>query len=286
MHCPNCRIKTRQIATSLDLLNNFAVSWNAFFPEIISKSNGEIIASSPNPPLLIYNTQGNFLRSINSSLLKNIYDATWTTDGNILYTEQFSGKAVLISFSGELIAHKNFKNPRLLSVSVEGFIYLTDYFNGVYWSTDNGHSWVHLFKPNNTRNYKQAIEVKLGTVSYLWLLEFNNGEHELHVYTAQMLKSDSHKFWDELTDIAAIKKLPVTLFSRLANDGKENVFFINQVSNSIYVFSPEGVPQGPLERNPYLQIPHGLFVAGNDGLLLCGDIVTNMIYVYKINYDE
>ena len=70
-----------------------------------------------------------------------MFDALWTCKGNILYAAINSQKVVVIYETGKVIQHTVMTEPKRLSVTTDGIIYLVDKTDGVYQSTDDGVSW-------------------------------------------------------------------------------------------------------------------------------------------------
>ena len=109
--------------------------------DILSEFNDKLLARIENllpSQLFIYSREGRDLLTIITFDNDQLYDAR----GNIVYSKWNDNKVVVMSQSGKVITTNAQKiNPRNLSMSNDGIIYLTDDKTGVYQSKDDGVSW-------------------------------------------------------------------------------------------------------------------------------------------------
>lgn len=129
-------------------------------------SSGELLVASTSDRLLyVYDTgnNGQHLSSIPTYRNDSLYDATWTPQGNIVYTSETNStkrnKVVTLTRNGDVIAQTKLNDARRLSVSADGAIYVACAKDGVYQSTDDGVTWCHAFKSPDRCELLHVIKV-------------------------------------------------------------------------------------------------------------------------------
>lgn len=108
--------------------SNFALNPTNGRPvDILSvSSEGQLlVGQSDERQLHVYSADYSHVTSINLPDNDEVYEAVWTSVGNIVYSEWRKGLLVTMSRSGAFIQQANVLNSRFLSVSSDNFIYLT-----------------------------------------------------------------------------------------------------------------------------------------------------------------
>ena len=175
-----------------------------------------------------------------------LYDAKWTSTGNIVYSTRKTKNVGVISESGEVIVTPiQMKKPRLFSVFEDKIIYLADYFDGVFESTDDGVNWRFIFKPSNEWHCWQVIKIKNSDGSdEFWSLEKGSDnridKRQLCVYKRH---SDDNFTW---TDVNITAKRIDLSKSSLSFDGNKNFFLSERSKKIVHMLSLEGLYQHQL----------------------------------------
>jgi hypothetical protein len=135
--------------------------------------------------LQIYSLNGSLESKI--SLPGKLVDAMWTAEGHILCSVandmgplvgventnmNSTALVLLVSLSGDVIAHTPMTAPRALSTWYDDVVYLADLVSGVYRSMDGGRTWSHVFKTEDKWFCIQVIQVSSDMhVDTLWTIE-------------------------------------------------------------------------------------------------------------------
>ena len=151
-------------------------------------SNGHI------SQLFIYSRDCHFLSTILINDSDELWDATWTPSGKIIYTTFNSKKEVIISESGKVdTTHTQMKLPRHLSVS-NAIIYLADWKTGVYQSTNGGLSWNLVLKSTTEGSHcRKVMNMTTDHSDDLWTLEETNASNDrLRVYSVDKRRNNGN----------------------------------------------------------------------------------------------
>lgn len=121
-------------------------------------SNGLVLVGAlSSTELHIYTTSGSHVKTLNISDTVLVYDAVWTRRSNILCIAK--EYVMLLSITGDILKKSGYTTGRLLSVSQNGDIYITNK-SAVCVSTDDGMTWSVQFNALGGNNYiHQAIKV-------------------------------------------------------------------------------------------------------------------------------
>ena len=174
--------------------------------------------------LFIYNHEGHHLSTITIGDMDRLRDATWTPQGNIVFTNE-SKTVVVISRSGEIINNfTQITDPQCLSVSNDGIIYLADLVKGVYKSTDGGVSWSFVFI--SIWHYKQVIKVNTNDHNDdFWVLE--NSDVPWHLRRYSVNRSFGNFTWTDVNWVrpnAEIPQLHAIRISSISYDDDMAIF--------------------------------------------------------------
>lgn len=115
---------------------------------ILSVYNSRLLAGRKGDrKLFVYSADnGTYMHAINLPFQysgNTVYDAVWIHSGNIVYTTRGSrvNTVEVTTVNGILTSSTTLSNPRYLSASANGIIYLAEAMYGVYQSVDNGRTW-------------------------------------------------------------------------------------------------------------------------------------------------
>ena len=194
--------------------------------------------------LLIINCEGHYVSTIRINYCDHchLYDATWTPRGKIVYTTYNKEIAVMSASDKEVFTSQTMSDPRRFSVSNDDVIYLADWEDGVFQSTDNGFNWNLVFKPPDGRHCLQVIKVFNDDSEDFWALESENNNSYLRIYSLNKRHSDDNIMAWRNVDVHTSDGncIDISANSSLSYDGNMSVF-INDCDNStIHIFSVKG----------------------------------------------
>ena len=235
--------------------------------------------------LFIYSREGRHLSTI--TINDQLYDATWTPRGKIVYTTH-SNKVVVRSESGKVITtHNQMTSPRHLSISNEKVIYLADSYRGVYQSTDDGISWNLVFKPTDGWHCREVIKVTTDHSDDFWTLETSdNDENHLCVYSVDRRRFDGNVTWRDINVPTTDGKHIDLLYSSLSYDGNMNIFLSDLHNKAVHVLSVNGQYHCQLLSSHHIKNwPYRLAVDKEHQLLYLGQSFT-LVEVFKLTYGE
>ena len=216
--------------------------------DVLSIYNDKLLVSSSNLcEIYVFSWEGSYLSTIKIEQNDELYDATWTPYGNIVYTTYNSKKVVLISDSGDIITtHFNLTAPNRLSVSNDCVLYLADWKAGVYQSTDGGLSWSLVFKSKDGRNCLQVINVKHNNNDDFWTVEQDNlYDYHLRVYSVNKTLHGANVTWKDINVVTTSgKHIKLSGGSRLSYDGNANIYLSDPANKAVHLLSVNGQYQG------------------------------------------
>ena len=276
--------------TSFQLLQNFAVDQlEDCGVNILLVFNDKLLVSRYGlSQLFIYSREGRHLSTITTNNYDELWDATWTPHGNIVYTTcDNSNKVVVMSKSGEVITtHTQMASPRYLSVSNDDIIYLADSQTGVYQSTDDGVSWSLVFKSTDGWHCYHVIKVTTDHSDDFWTLEYSDINYwHLRVYSVDRRRSDGKLTWRDINVIITDgENIDLSGYIRLLYDGNMNIFLSDYHNKAVHVLSVNGHCQ-LLSSHHFKNKPHILAVGKERQSLYIGQD-GGVVGVFKLTYGD
>lgn len=204
-----------------------------------------------------------------------------------------------ISHGGKVISQTQMTNPHYFSLSIDGFIYLTDEPTGLYQSADGGVSWSRVFNLTDEWQPLRVVKVTTGNVDNFWTLErsleknksvdeldTNEIKHHLRVYSVERTGSDvTIKIRDVNLTTLTVHKVDLSL-SSLTYDGYMNIFLSDFHYKAVYVLSVNGLNNCQLLSSHQIKHkPYALAVDSKSQLLYVGQ-KDSIIDVYKLTYGD
>ena len=253
--------------------------------------NDKLLVSRGLSQLFIYSREGRHLSTITTNDNDELWDATWTPRGNIVYTIWHSNKVVVMSESGKVITtHTHMTLPRYLSVSSDDIIYLADSQTGVYQSTDDGVSWSLVFKSTDGWHCDQVIKVTTDHSDDFWTLEqsgeYPNINNHLRVYSVDRRRSDGNVTWRDINVPTTDGKHIDLSYSSLSYDGNMNIFLSDYYNKAVHVLSVNGQYHCQLLSSHHIEnVPCRLAVDKERQLLYVGQN-EGVLGVFKLTYGE
>ena len=229
--------------TSSELLLSFTVDQlKNWWLNIISVFNNKLLVSCSHlSQLFIYNCEGHHLSTITIDYNDELFDATWTPHGNIVYTTFNSNKVVVMSESGNVITtHMKLATPRYLSISNDDIIYLAVQETGVYQSTDDGINWTLVFKSVDEWHCEHVIKVTNDNSDDFWTLGMKDSNCHLCVYSLDRGRPNSNVTWKDINFTTTDNKQIDLYNSSLSYDGNNNIFLSDWDNNSGHVLLVNG----------------------------------------------
>ena len=243
-----------------------------------------LISKSKMSMLFIYSGDGQYLSNI--SIKNNLFDATWTPHGKIVYTRLGStlkdeSLLVVNSETGIILSRNTqVKNAQYLSVSNDGIIYVTENQEGVYQSEDDGIKWEFVFKPSKNKwVHLKTIKITNGFMDEFWSLEMQQTEgYRLSVQSRERLSQGN---WTLPTHLMVDKSnLPTVIF-----DGKKNVLVNRKYQSFITVYSMTNKTKYEIELNTSSSYPLSMAVDNaNRRLYVTYDIYK--VGTFELIYDS
>ena len=276
--------------TSSQLLQHFTVDelkeWRV---DILSVFNDKLLVSRGYlSQLFIYSREGRPLSTITTNNNDELFDATWTPRGNIVYKKYCSNKVVVMSESGKVITtHTQMTEPKCFSVSNDNIIYLADCKTGVHQSTDDGVSWSFVFKSTDRWHCYQVVKVTIDHSDDFWTLEFrDNNNYHLRVYSVDRKRSDGNVTWRDINVPTTDGKRIDLSNSSLSYDGNMNIFLSDYDNKAVHVFTVNGqyhcqlLSSHHMKNKPFRQAvdkEHQLLYVGQAG---------GVVEVFKLTYGD
>jgi hypothetical protein len=137
--------------------------------------------------------------------------------------------------TGDVISHMKMNRPMHLSVSVDNVIYVTNY-EGLSYSSDDGMTWKRSVSVRGKGwTFHQALKVTPNSVvsNYtIWTVEYNDyNVWRLSIYTP------GKRTW---TDVALPTPQVQVNLSRMAFDGRTNIYMTDWYNRAVHVWSVGG----------------------------------------------
>ena len=250
--------------------------------DILCLANDKLlIGNSGDNKLFIYSHEGHYQSSITIDGSDNVYDAVLTFFGNIVYSTTYQKKIVLMSISGKIIRYNQMKDPKRLSISDDSSIYLADYVDGVFQSTDDGDTWVLAIKAASSWQCWQAIKVTTDNDVSFWLRGRNNGIRQVRIYSKDKKYLDSNVTWRDKLLVEESKQINLT-YGCLLYDGWSSVFLSDSRNKAVHVFSARGhYSHQLLASNHFMRYPRKLIFDTTNQLLYVGE-QSGFVEVFKL----
>ena len=278
-----------QLVNSSELVRQFPVHEK---PNILSFfGNKLLIGERTGISLDIYNLEGHFLWKIKLDIIDKIFDAIFTSRGNIMYTTNSNtncnhynknchNKVVTITEDGEEINRNLIKLTGRLSISSDGIIYIACYGTGIYRSTDEGQSWNlmgRVFNYTDGNLFHLIFKTITDSDDYYWSL-IRVSDNNLHVYKAKTGVS-TVEIIKEFNFVSLDNANTTYNDCFLTDDGKANIL-VGLIGNYVKVFTAEGQFYHHLLS---LQNLNSLTIDRKEHLLYVGTF-NYQILVYKLIY--
>ena len=218
---------------------------------------------------------------------KEISDALWSHNGNIIYTEP--GSVFVMLPNGTIISTINMTSPTLLSLSNDGGIYLAEK-TSVYASSDNGMSWRHVFNISDGYVCVQVIKLIHDHTDEYWTLEYDNISHNYIRLNLYVLDRNNTKHSDvRQRDVSQPSKNNQSILlnsrDRLSYDSKNNIFLTHYITRSVFVW--RATPDGPLDAREIANVtldPFRLAVDDKQHLLYVGQY-GGLLSIFNLKYE-
>ena len=213
-----------------------------------------------------------------------VCDAVWTRRGNIVYSEYDRGKVVTMSRSGDVIQQTNVSQPRYLSVSTDGAIYLVSYDTSVYQSTDDGLTWSRMFNVTDGWDCEQVIKVSTdGDTDVMWTLVESAEARHLQVYKVEKRRVvGGGVTWRNIT---VPSHVTVSVHSKLVYDGHTSIFVTDKSNRAVHVWSVSGQYDRQLVSPQQLTSdPHSVAVDTQRHVMYVG-VEKGTVSVFELTYE-
>ena len=207
--------------------------------------------------LFIYSREGHHLLTIRTNDNDQLYDATWTPKGKIVYATCNNNKVVVMSESGKgnTTTHTHLR-AKYFSISSDNIIYLATMQSEVYQSRDDGISWSLAFNSPDGWRCWQVIKMstRLNSKNDFWALaQSMYYTDNLCVFSVDRRHSDGNVTWRDVNVTAAYNEQINLTPSRLEYDGNMNVFVGDWYKKAVHVFSAKGQYQCQLMSSHHIK---------------------------------
>jgi hypothetical protein len=204
-------------------------------------SEGQLLVSLwDDRQLHVYSADYSHVTSITIFDSDSVYDAVWTSRGNIVCTARRSNIVVTILRSSDVMRQTNLLQPGYLSISADDVIYLISDHTSVFQSKDDGLTWNHLFNVSDDCKCWQVVKVSTdNNTDILWAVEYPFRDWRLSVYTVDKRRAVG----DRVTRRNVTVPSHVTVDfsnSRLAYDDHKSIFVTERGKKAVHVWSVSG----------------------------------------------
>ena len=238
---------------------------------MLSVYNNKILVSSCSftNDIYVFNCDGVKLSSFTVSA-EHLFSAVWISDSHLICTVDTEDKPIVLSECGNIIAELSvFKRGRHVYVSNKtNFIYIADWFTGLYKSEDGGRHWYLLFTKTNLL---QAVLVKEDTeIQVFWTLIYTQNKHclrECVIYKQKKVswRDIDNKIWPEISTKLDWK-------SMMAYDENDTIFVSCPRKNAVFAYSVSSLKEREsLSITKGLDEPSGLAIDTKKKLLYIGN---------------
>ena len=233
-------MEVQQLLNFSEPLHDFKiVELKGWMTDILSLHNDKLLASKSDfSEIYIYSLEGVYLRTVNISNKDRLADASWTYRGNIVYTTTDSHKVVVMTERGEVIQYSLMTEPKRLSVTTDGTIYLADITAGVYQSTDDGATWNLVFDSSPSWHCWQVIKVTNEQMDDFWTFDFD--QERMRVYSVNKKYPGVNVTWKDINLVATGGKKIKFSYSSMLCDSNSNLFLSDFENKAIHVLTTKG----------------------------------------------
>ena len=272
------------LSFTVDQLEDFV--WGV---RILSVFNNKLLVSCFSlSKLFVYSREGRYLSTISTNNNDELFDATWTPRGNIVYTTYRNNKVVVMSESGKVITtHTQMTAPRYFGVfNDDDIIYLADYKTGVYQSTDDGASWSLIFKSSDGWHCEQVIKVTTDNSDDFWILGKSDNNCHLRVYSVDRRRSDDNVTWRNINVPKMDGKNINLSSSSLSYDGNMNIFLSDYNSKAVHVFLINGQYHSQLLSSHHIKNKLQILAVDRKRQLLYVGQEKGIVGVFELTYSD
>ena len=253
--------------------------------------NEKVLVSSRGlSQLFIYNRNDRNLSIISIKYNDTLLDATWTSNGNLVYTT-YSSKLVTIlwSFGQDITKQTYMEKPMYLSVSYDDIIFVVDFHEdfstGVYQSTDDGISWSRVFNSPGGLYFYQVIKVKTDYNGDFWILEMNARKNYcLRMYSVDENSPNGNVTWKDIKVPMTDGKYINLSKSMMSYDGNMSIFLSDPDNKAVHVLSVNNQCHYQLSPHHIMHVPRRLSVDKKSLELLVGQD-KGVVGVFKLTYE-
>jgi hypothetical protein len=201
-------------------------------------SDGQLlIGRQYDKQLHVYSDNGSHVKSLAIPFNTKVTDAVWSPREHDIVCTIYRldiEKVVVMSVTGDVISQMQMMIPKYLSVSFDNVIYVTS-FKGISHSSDNGTTWNTLIgERGDGWLFNQALKVTPYNIvsNYtIWAVETNYTNWRLSIYTPGKLT------W---TDVVLPNSQVKVDNSRMAFDGRTNIYMTDYYNRAVHVWSVDG----------------------------------------------
>ena len=239
--------------------------------------------------MFVYSRNGRYIFTIKFNIDDDkLLDATWTPSSNIVYTTK-RDKVVAISglvgnVSTKHTIHTHLRRPMYLSVSNDDVIFLADFYQGVYQSTDEGISWSLVFKSPDGLYFIHVIKVETANNPDFWILREKHNNYYIRVYSVDERRPNGNVTWRDINIPQTNGKYIDVSNCLLSYDGSMNIFLFDSKNKAVHVFSVnDQYHYQLLSPEDIMHIPGRLAIDKKSQELLVGQ-ERSVVEVFKLTY--
>ena len=214
-----------------------------------------------------------------------VFDATWTPYGNIVYTTNRHKVVTITELVASIITtHTLLRMPMYLSVSNDDVIFLAEFYQGVYQSSDEGNSWNLVFKSPEGLHFNQVIKVETANNTDFWILESEQRNYYIRVYSVDEKRPNGNVTWRDINLPSMDGKYIDVSNCLLSNDGSMNIFFFDSQNKAVHILSAnDQCHYQLLSPHHIMHIPRRLVIDKKSQELLVGQ-EKSVVEVFKLIY--
>ena len=282
--------------TSFQLLLNFtAYQLQGSAIDVLSVSKDKVLVSYGTAShIFVYSRQGSYIFNIKiNDNDGKLFDATWTPRGNIVYTTSRSGVVAISDLVDNVFTkqtkqtqdtvRKYLRFPMFLSVSND-VIFLSDHYEGVYQSTDEGISWSLVFKSPNELHFCHVIKVNTANNPDFWILQVELMHVYIRVYSLDERHPSGNVTWRDIKVPQTDCKFTDLSRCLLSYDDSMNLFLLESTSKAVRVLSVNDRCHSQLISPHHINyLPKRLAIDKNSQELLVGQ-ENSIVQVFKLTY--
>ena len=256
-----------------------------------------LVGSKLHVQFYTYHKEGRHLSSLIVNSCNTLWDAVWTTHGNILCTKynaiskRYRFILVILLKSGNVnytTLANQLTEPRYRRVTDDVVFNLAYSLPDEFESTDNSVSCALIFKvTNNGSACWQVLKITTGNSDNFWTIErISSQNFRLRVYSVDNRRPDGNVTWRNINATPKDGKRINLVASSLSYDGSMNIFLSDLYNKAIHVYLMNGQYHCQLLSASNLNNkPYKLTVDKKRKLLYVGQD-NNLIEVFSLAYEE